>query len=93
MSRARDKAVEGRSDFSRFVVHLTRDDTGESDGGGTAREHFDGIAKERKIRAWRPHCLHMDRIPRKHWGRFGRRTGRGGLWLGAARRPLVGLSS
>ena len=70
MARARDRAVEGRNDLSRFVVHLTRDDTGERNGGETARQHFDGIAGERKIRARRPHCLHMDRIRREHWDSF-----------------------
>ena len=70
MTKARDRAVEGRNDLSRFVVHLTRDDTREHEGGQTAREHFDGIARERRIRARQPHCLHMERIPRKHWDRF-----------------------
>lgn len=65
MIKARDRAVEGRNDLSRFVVHLTRDDTGQ-----TARERFEAIVRERNIRAWRPHCLHMDRIPRDHWHRY-----------------------
>ena len=31
VTRARDRAVEGGNDLSRFVVHLTRDDTADSE--------------------------------------------------------------
>ena len=67
MTKARDRAVEGRTDLSRFVVHLTRDDRRDYDDGWTAPENFDGIAKERMIRALHPHCLHKNDIPEQYW--------------------------
>ena len=70
VTRARDRAVEGRNDLSRFVVHLTRDDTGDFDDGQSARENFEDIAGDRKILALRPHCLHKDKIPEEHRNRF-----------------------
>ena len=69
--KARDRAVEGRNDLSRFVAHLTRDDRADfPDGGQTARENFKGIVEDREILAFRPHCLHMGRIPERHRERF-----------------------
>lgn len=63
------QATEGREDISRFVVHLTRDDRKDfSEGGGTARKNFLSITKDRKIVAYRPHCLHnriLDQLPEK----------------------------
>lgn len=70
MSKARDKAVEGRSDLSRFVVHLTRDDTSDFENGDSAEGNFRGIVDDREILALRPHCLYADRISkgrRKHF--------------------------
>ena len=63
--------MEGRNDLSRFVVHLTRDDSRDGpDHGQTERENFDGIMEGRTILALRPHCLHMDQIPEKHRDKF-----------------------
>jgi hypothetical protein len=58
------RAIIGREDISRFVIHLTRDDrkTFET-GGATARENFQAIIQERRIRAFLPHCLHGKHIP------------------------------
>lgn len=71
MTKARDRAVEGRSDLSRFVVHLTRNDTKDDpEYGQTAKENFKGIARDRKILALRPHCLHRKKIPKEHWPQF-----------------------
>ena len=71
MTKARDRAVEGRNDLSGFVVHLTRNDTADDpDDGQTARENFEGIAEDRKILALRPHCLHKDKIPEEHHHSF-----------------------
>ena len=66
VARAREGAVEGRLDLSRFVVHLTRDDRKDHERGWTARRNFDGIAKDRTVLALHPHCLHMRRIPEEH---------------------------
>lgn len=70
MTKVRDRAIEGRHDLSRFVVHLTRDDTADFENGQTARENFIKIADDRLILAARPHCLHADEIPGKHWRRL-----------------------
>ena len=64
MSGARERAIEGRTDLSRFVIHLTRDDTEDFDEGQSARENFKGIVSDRKVVAFRPHCLHAKRIPK-----------------------------
>ncbi len=63
MNRAKKNAVKGREDISRFVIHLTRDDTSDFSNGGSARENFEAIISERSISAYRPHCLHINRIP------------------------------
>ena len=71
MADAKSKAVEGRADISRFVVHLTRDDRKDfPTGGASAAGNFRSIVKHRRIRAYQPHCLHKDRIPKKHSKRF-----------------------
>lgn len=71
MTDAKSRAVEGRGDISRFVVHLTRDDRKDfPEGGARAAENFSSIIKDRKIRAHIPHCLHADRIPAEHRKRF-----------------------
>lgn len=71
MADAKSKAVEGRGDISRFVVHLTRDDRKDFPrGGATAADNFSSIIHDRRIRAYRPHCLHKDRIPKDHRKRF-----------------------
>lgn len=65
-----DAMTEKRADFSRFMVHLTRDDRGEWEGGQiegmTARENFDNILLHERITALQPHCLHRKRVPQKY---------------------------
>lgn len=57
-----DWLTDQREDFSRCMVHLTRDDRGEPEGM-TARENFDNILLQRRIAAFRPHCLHCKKVP------------------------------
>src|SRR5690606_7518272 len=56
----RPEVTEHREDVSRFMVHLTRDDSGEwgEGGGDTARKNFLDIYRERTILAPKAHCLH-----------------------------------
>lgn len=70
MSSAKNNAIKGRDDISRFVVHLTRDDTSDFNNGGTAEGNFRDIIEERRIRAYQPHCLHADKIPEKLQKRY-----------------------
>ena len=70
MTHPKTRAIEGRTDLSRFVVHLTRDDTQDFAYGATATENFSSIVKERKIRAIQPHCLHGSKIPDAHHDQF-----------------------
>lgn len=71
MADAKSRAVEGRGDISRFVVHLTRDDRKDFPrGGASAAENFDSIVRERRVRAYIPHCLHKERIPENRKKRF-----------------------
>ncbi|MDW6004180.1 hypothetical protein [Vibrio mangrovi] len=60
---ARDKAIQGREDISRFVVHLTRDDYKDFDFGSTADENFRNIIEERFIGAYSAHCINAQQIP------------------------------
>lgn len=55
--------TEKREDFSKFVVHLTRDDRKEFEDGATAEENFLNIIKEERIGAFRAQCLHSNKIP------------------------------
>ena len=70
MTTAKSRAIEGRGDLSRFVIHLTRDDTKDFDDGASAVENFNTIIKESKILPFRPHCLNSDQIPKKHRNKF-----------------------
>ena len=71
MPTAKSRAIEGRTDLSRFVIHLTRDDTDDFDEGGTsAAENFKTIVAEREICSFKPHCLYSDQIPKKHKNKF-----------------------
>ena len=70
MTRTRDRAVEGRGDLSRFVIHLTRDDRNDFENGDTAEENFRGIVSDQTILAVRPHCLHAEDIPDEHSRQF-----------------------
>jgi hypothetical protein len=60
----RHQVTEQRDDISRFMVHLTRDDSGdwEGGGGGTARQNFLDIFRERTILAPKAHCLHARKM-------------------------------
>ena len=67
----RRNVTEYREDVSRFIVHLTRDDTDDFDDGKSARNNFFSILKERKVRACQAHCLHrrlLDDIGRNKEG-------------------------
>ena len=53
-----------REDISKFVVHLTRDDTKDfGEDGSSGRENLTSILDQRTIRAFRPHCLHKKLLP------------------------------
>lgn len=65
MNDPKYNALKGREDISRFVVHLTRDDTDDFKNGGTAEENFQDILNEQKIIAYQPHCIYTDKIPKK----------------------------
>ncbi len=64
MSNAKSNAIKGREDISRFVVHLTRDDTSDFTDGGTAEDNFSAIIEDRRIGAYQPHCIHSNEIPK-----------------------------
>lgn len=68
----RPNITESRGDISRFMVHLTRDDTGEwaNGGGDTARENFLAIYNERTILAPKAHCLHAKKVPLPYRKKF-----------------------
>ena len=52
-----------REDQSRFVVHLTRDDSGTySSGGQSAYKNFLSILKSKKIGAYSSHCLFTPKL-------------------------------
>ena len=71
MSTAKERAIEGRTDLSRFVVHLTRDDTNDfGDDGASAAENFRAIVKDQTIYSFQPHCLYSDQIPEKYENKF-----------------------
>ena len=71
MTRPRDNAVTGRNDLSRFVVHLTRDDTEDfPTGGQPAADNFRDIMSDHTIFGFRPHCLHHNQIPETHRRKF-----------------------
>ena len=65
MNDAKSRAIEGRGDISRFVVHLTRDDSADFTNGASALENFASIVQDRRVRAYRAHCLHAKRIPKR----------------------------
>lgn len=55
-------ALSGREDVSRFIVHLTRNDTDDFSDGASARKNLFDILRERTISAARPHCFFNRRI-------------------------------
>lgn len=63
MHKSTTKAISGRNDLSKFMIHLTRDDTKDFENGQSAFDNFCQIVDERKIRAFQPHCIHQDEIP------------------------------
>lgn len=65
MNDPKVNAIKGREDISRFVVHLTRDDSQDFSDGGTAEENFRAIIEDRRIGAYQPHCIHSKEIPKK----------------------------
>lgn len=65
MIRRREVTLR-REDISRFVVHLTRDDSGEWEGAGqVARLNFLDIYHQRRILALEAHCLHAKKMTLK----------------------------
>lgn len=65
MAVNRTTVADQRNDISRFVVHLTRDDSADfSEGGATARDNFKSIIDGRCVHAFRSHCLHNPRLKR-----------------------------
>ncbi len=60
------RAVDGRRDMSSLMIHLTRDDRGHCEGwyteGFRAEENFRLIAEQKCIRAYKPHCLHRQKL-------------------------------
>ncbi len=59
----RPEITESRGDISRFMVHLTRNDTGEWDGAGAcAAKNFGEIFRSLEIRALKAHCLHGPKV-------------------------------
>jgi len=58
----RGNVTAQRQDISKFVVHLTRDDSRDFKDGAPAVTNFLSILKERRIRAIRAHCLHRNRL-------------------------------
>jgi hypothetical protein len=55
-------AAKDRSDLSDYIVHLCRDDSKSFSNGSPARDNFVTIATEKKIRAFKPHCLFVKAI-------------------------------
>ena len=70
MSTPKQKALMGRDDISRFVVHLTRNDTKDFEDGGSADDNFRAIIEDRRIGAYQPHCIHSNKIPKKLWKHY-----------------------
>ena len=58
----RPEVTESREDISRFMVHLTRDDSNEWDEGQSAKRNFLAIYNDRKILALKAHCLHAKKV-------------------------------
>jgi len=58
----KDEATEHREDYSRFVVHLTRDDTADFENGSSARTNLISIMKSRCILATGSHNIYNKQI-------------------------------
>jgi hypothetical protein len=58
----KEDAIAGREDVSRFMVHLTRDDSNDHHGGKTARKNLIRILAKTRILAVNPHCFFNNRL-------------------------------
>ncbi|MFG1270943.1 hypothetical protein [Xanthobacter flavus] len=54
---SKEIAIAGRKDISRFIVHLTRDDTNDFSNGANARRNLIKIIAKKTVYAYKPHCL------------------------------------
>ena len=55
-------ATQHRTDYSRCIVHLTRDDRKSFTNGASARENLLQILKNKSIWAVKPHCIYNEKI-------------------------------
>ena len=62
MAIDRSNVTERREDYSRFVVHFTRNDKQDFTKGSCARDNFTSIIKDMEIKAYKAHCLHGKQI-------------------------------
>ena len=56
------RATRDRGDLSRYMVHLTRDDSNTYPGGQSAEKNFTAILDDLEIRAYGAHCLHVKQV-------------------------------
>jgi len=69
----RSDITETREDISRFMVHLTRDNSADFDNGQSATKNFGDIYRSREILAVKAHCLHGRKVrllPVRHRSKF-----------------------
>ena len=64
MNTHAERAFADRDDFSTFLVHLTRHDLEDDDGGDTAENNFRNMLAAKTINALRAHCLYNDQLRR-----------------------------
>ncbi|WP_423680827.1 hypothetical protein [Undibacterium sp. WLHG33] len=55
-------ATQHRTDYSRCIVHLTRDDRKSFTNGATGRDNLLQILRSKEIWAVKPHCIYNDKI-------------------------------
>lgn len=55
-------ATQHRTDYSRCIVHLTRDDRKSFTNGASARENLLQILRNKSIWSVKPHCIYNDKI-------------------------------
>ena len=55
-------ATRHRSDYSRCIVHLTRDDRATFTNGARARENLLQILRNKSIWSVKPHCIYKEKI-------------------------------
>jgi len=56
------RAARDRGDLSKYMVHLTRDDSSTYPGGQAATDNFSSILNDLEIRAYGAHCLHGKQV-------------------------------